>query len=223
MPVNVSRLYQVLLAEMGSPDWWPADSKVEILVGAILVQNTAWSNVEKSIVNLKAATQFDPQLILALSDQDLQSLIRPSGFFVNKAAAIKAALRWFDDHDWDYQAIVNSYGQNLRAQLLSIRGIGYETADVLLVYLFDQVVFVADAYARRLFAWLNGKHYKNYQDLYRQVRLPDHFTSQDAQDFHALIDFFGKAYLAKDGSVRPNFLQNHMESLVIFEQDTDLV
>ncbi len=207
--IDIRKLYNTLLTEMGPQGWWPADSKVEIILGAILVQNTNWRNVDKSLANLKAATAFLPEEIIKLTIEELERLIRPSGFYRNKARAIQGTVQWFEDHNWDYQAIQASYGNNLRSKLLKIRGIGFETADVFIVYIFDQPAFIADAYARRLFSWLTDNSYTTYQSLYQEINLPDDFTYEEAQEFHGLIDEFGKLYLGKNGQVKGNFLSNH--------------
>ena len=202
----IRKLYDTLLNEMGPQGWWPAESNVEIILGAILVQNTNWRTVERSLNNLKSATDFLPEEILKRSLEELETLIRPSGFYRNKARAIQASFQWFDHHNWDYQAIQHEYGNLLRSELLKLPGVGFETADVFRVFIFDQPAFIADAYARRLWTWLTEREYKNYQSLYREVDLPDDFTYQEAQEFHGLIDEFGKLYLGKNGQVKENFL-----------------
>ena len=202
----IRKLYDTLLNEMGPQGWWPAESKVEIILGAILVQNTNWRNVDKSLNNLKSATVFLPEEILRLPVAKLEELIRPSGFYRNKARAIQASFQWFDHHNWDYQAIQNEYGKQLRNELLKLPGVGFETSDVFRVFIFDQPAFIADAYARRLFSWLTDKSYATYQSLYQDIVLPDDFTYEEAQEFHGLIDEFGKLYLNKNGQVKENFL-----------------
>ena len=160
MKIDIPLLYQTLLSELGPQGWWPAESKPEILLGAILVQNTNWQTVEQSLANLKQATQFLPERITSISLEELEQLIRPSGFYKNKAKTIKHMFTWMEDHQWDYQAISQDYQNDLRSELLTIKGIGYETADVLMVYLFDRPVFIADSYARRLFGWLLKEEFK---------------------------------------------------------------
>ena len=198
MKIDIPLLYQTLLSELGPQGWWPAESKPEILLGAILVQNTNWQTVEQSLANLKQATQFLPERITSISLEELEQLIRPSGFYKNKAKTIKHMFTWMEDHQWDYQAISQDHQNDLRSELLTIKGIGYETADVLMVYLFDRPVFIADSYARRLFGWLLKEEFKTYDSLYRLIQLPDDFTAQDANELHALIDEFGKIYLQQN-------------------------
>ena len=149
-----------------------------------------------------------PEEILRLPVAGLEELIRPSGFYRNKARAIQASFQWFDNHKWDYQAMQYAYGKQLRSEILKLHGVGFETADVFRVYIFDQPAFIADAYARRLFSWLTGQAYPTYQSLYQEINLPDDFTYEEAQEFHGLIDEFGKLYLGKNGQVKENFLYN---------------
>lgn len=180
---------KTILPDIGK---WPVDTKAEIILGAILVQNTDWRNVEKSLAQLKQATNFIPEQVLALSDEDLQTLIQPSGFYKNKSRAIQETFKWFQHQDWQFNEIAKKYGQHLRKELLTLHGIGQETADVLLVFVFDQVTFIADTYARRLFAYLFDIEFKDYHSLKQAVQMPEGMTARDAQIFHGLIDHFGK-------------------------------
>lgn len=204
--IDIRLLFETLLKEMGPQGWWPAESKPEIILGAILVQNTNWSNVEKSLENLKVITQFSSHKIKRLSLEELELLIRPSGFYKNKAQTIKAVFAWFEQYNWDYQFINQQYGEKLREELLTIKGIGFETADVLLVYIFDRPVFIADAYARRLFGWLQDETFDTYNNLYKIIKLPEDFTDTEAQEFHGLIDEFGKRYLTNKTKKEKPFL-----------------
>lgn len=184
---------------------WPAESKLEIVLGAILVQNTSWERVQKSLMQLKDATAFDSYQLCQLGDEELQRLIRPSGFYRNKSKTIQAVLTWMRDFNFEYRAIRQYFGDDLRKELLKIHGIGNETADVLLVYVFDFPKFIADNYARKLFAHL-GIESRNYQDLARQITLPDDFTYYEAQIFHGLIDEFGKCYFHGQDTFNQSFL-----------------
>lgn len=208
MKLTVQELYDCLYDNLGPQGWWPAEDNFEIIIGAILVQNTNWRNVEHSLSNLRNATQFDPERILNLHLSELQSLIRPSGFYTNKSAAIIAVLTWLKSHEYDFRAIDKLYTTELRNELLKLHGIGFETADVLLVYVFERVVFIADTYTRRLFNAL-GVQSKSYMDLYNKVTLPDTFTPLHAQEFHGLLDEFGKRYLTAKGVKGATFLDDY--------------
>lgn len=204
--VNILSLYQLMLANMGPQHWWPADSKPEIILGAILVQNTNWQNVDKSLINLKKATYFKPDKILSLPKAELETLIKPSGFYKNKAHSINSTFSFFQKYNWDYTKIYTVFGKDLRKILLNLHGIGPETADVLLLFIFDQPVFIADNYARVLFNYLEDSNYPTYQKLKRAVELPENFTYKDAQELHGLIDEFGKSNLKNSTKFKQSFL-----------------
>ncbi|MFD1317805.1 endonuclease III domain-containing protein [Loigolactobacillus zhaoyuanensis] len=205
MQLTIKQLYQTMYTEMGPQGWWPADSKWEIILGAILVQNTNWRNVVPALANLKASTNFEPAKLHALSATELEPLIRSSGFYHNKSKAISAVFTWLATYDYDLTAIKQACGDQLRPKLLTLRGIGAETADVFLVYIFDVPTFIADSYTRRLFTHL-GVPSSNYQQLYRQVQLPPDFTPAQAQEFHGLLDEFGKLYLQTPAGWPQSFL-----------------
>lgn len=102
--INPMPLYHEMYRQMGPQYWWPADSKMEIVIGAILVQNTNWNNVDMALTNLKDETDLNVTQILGLPIESLQSLIRPSGFYVNKARSLQAVLKWFDQDNCDFCA-----------------------------------------------------------------------------------------------------------------------
>ena len=163
--ITISELYQIMHATAGPSGWWPANSKEEILLGAILVQNTNWQNAARSLANIKAVTEFHPKKLAALSREQLKELIRPSGFYENKSRAIDEFLAKLAAWEFDYDAIRKVSGTGLRDELLAFHGIGPETADVLRLYVFDQVAFVADSYARRLFTQLGCEDFPTYASL----------------------------------------------------------
>ncbi|WP_390405063.1 endonuclease III domain-containing protein [Lacticaseibacillus jixiensis] len=187
--LSLAKLYQHLATTLGPSGWWPADSPYEILVGAILVQNTNWQNVAKSLSSLRQATHFDPEALAALPVDKLQALIRPSGFYVHKSQAIHTLFTWLAAQQWDLAAL----GQrvDLRRTLLALPGIGPETADAMRLYVFAQPTFIADHYSRRLFAWL-GQPALTYAQLKSRTTVVDNWPLHDAQELHGLIDNFGK-------------------------------
>ncbi|GAD16458.1 deoxyribonuclease I [Lentilactobacillus otakiensis] len=204
--INPIPLYQKMYQEMGPQHWWPADSKMEIVIGAILVQNTNWNNVDMALTNLRDETGLNVKQILNLSVEQLQSLIQSSGFYVNKSKSLRAVLSWFDEHHCNFSQMVDTYGDQLRETMLKLPGVGEETADSLLVYVFDQPAFIADKYARTLFTYLGFRNLKNYHKLQQRIVLPKMFTYQDAQEFHGLIDEFGKKYLKDRQQFNDSFL-----------------
>lgn len=201
---------------MGPSGWWPAEDKRDIIVGAILVQNTAWQNADVGLHNLKHRTGLDPEAVLSLSQFELIDLIRASGFYRNKAKAIHNVFQWFNDRLWDYAGVASKTAPaELRQQLLTLPGVGQETADVYLVYVFDLPAFIADSYTRRLFKHLGYQQTDTYQHLKRQVTLPGNFTYEMAQDFHGQLDEFGKLYLQRDDTFENSFLA---EALMKYQQ-----
>ncbi len=164
-------IYEQLLAAFGSESWWPAVSPLEIVVGAVLTQNTNWSNVEKAIAALHerellpsgegaaqsaAAAQEAGRKMLALSDEELAELIRPAGFYRLKTRRLKNVLAFFDEvcaFDLDWLSGSRRHDDDtLRRALLRLGGIGPETADDILLYALNRLSFVVDAYTVRLFA-----------------------------------------------------------------------
>ncbi len=161
-PVTV---YQQLLDHYGPQHWWPAESPFEVMVGAILTQNTSWSGVEKAIANLRSARLLTPQKILACPPPQLGELIRPSGYYNLKSARLKNYSEWYLQHR---DTLPQRETASLRDALLQINGVGPETADDILLYAFRRPVFVVDAYTRRIFqrlGWLQGG------ESYEQIRL----------------------------------------------------
>ena len=206
--ITLSELYQIMHATAGPSGWWPANSKEEILLGAILVQNTNWQNAARSLANIKAVTEFHPKKLAALSREQLKELIRPSGFYENKSRAIDEFLEKLAAWEFDYDAIRKASGTRLRDELLAFHGIGPETADVLRLYVFDQVAFVADSYARRLFTQLGREDFPTYASLAKRVTLAG-FSLEAAQDFHGQIDEFGKRYLQGKQRFEQSFLKDY--------------
>ncbi|HDC3087177.1 TPA: endonuclease III domain-containing protein, partial [Staphylococcus aureus] len=190
--LGTDELYKVLYEHLGPQFWWPADNDIEMMLGAILVQNTRWRNAEIALNQVKEHTHFNPNHILELPIETLQSLIHSSGFYKSKSLTIKTLLTWLARHHFNYQEINERYKGGLRKELLSLKGIGSETADVLLVYIFGRIEFIPDSYTRKIYDKLGYENTKNYDQLKKVVTLPNHFTNQDANEFHALLDVFGK-------------------------------
>lgn len=150
--LNSEELYQLLRRRHPANGHWPADTPWEMILGAFLVQNTTWTNTEKSLAQLRQATAFDPGAVSRLPRETLITLIHASGFHQNKSQLIHHFFRWLAQYDFDLAAIKQEMGSvaALRAELLGFRGIGPETADVLLLYAFDEPAFIADRYAAEI-------------------------------------------------------------------------
>lgn len=196
--MTIEDLYHTMATAMGPQPWlrpgtpW-AETPIEIMLGAILVQNTNWRNVEPSLIALKRATGFDPAKLRDLTPATLTPLIRPSGFYRRKATAILDLAAWLGEHDDDLAALRQGDAATQRAELLAITGIGNETADYILMYTLDHGTFMVDTYARRLFDWLGATMPKTYPAFQKRVLAQFPLGLHDCQEFHALIDEFGKA------------------------------
>ena len=207
MELTLYELYQKMLAHMGPSNWWPADSKEQIMIEAVLIQNTTEANATRASQLIREATAYDFECIVQLDSKILEDLVRPAGFMKNKSRAIQGLAQWYLDHDVAPKAICQAYGSRLREVLLGLHGVGPETADVLLTYIFDQPQFVADRYARTLFGLLGVEGLRDYQTLAKRLhRLPEPFTFADAQEFHGLIDEFGKAHFRPMEKFETSFL-----------------
>ena len=185
---QIRNIYNQLYKKFGSQHWWPADSDVEMLLGMVLVQNTNWNNAAKALKNISTATNFQLDKILNLSDKELEKLVMPSGYYHNKAKTVRNVLGMYQT---SFSELKKLDTDTLREKLLTIKGVGEETADVMLLYLFNRPVFVADNYTRKFFS----KYFKQkftYASLRKNIMKNFAFTVKDAQEFHALLDVYGK-------------------------------
>ena len=202
---KLTQLYDTLFAHFGPQHWWPGQTRFEIIIGAILTQNTNWSNVQKAITQLKASNVLAPDRLRDMEPDRLAQLIRPAGYFRVKAKRIGHYLDWLFARfagDLDRVAKLNTY--SLREELLSISGIGPETADSMLLYAFNRPIFVVDTYTARV-AVRHGLieppfDYHQLQDLF-ESNLP-----QDAKlynEYHALIVAIGKEFCKPTARCEP--------------------
>ncbi|HEI6324602.1 TPA: endonuclease III domain-containing protein [Staphylococcus aureus] len=209
--LGTDELYKLLYRHMGPQNWWPADNDIEMMLGAILVQNTRWRNAEIALNQIKEHTHFNPNHILELAIETLQSLIHSSGFYKSKSLTIKTLLTWLARHHFNYQEINERYKAELRKELLSLKGIGSETADVLLVYIFGRIEFIPDSYTRKIYDKLGYENTNSYDQFKKVVTLPNHFTNPDANEFHALLDVFGKHYFRDKDIKNYDFLEPYFK------------
>ncbi|MBC8019544.1 MAG: endonuclease III domain-containing protein [Verrucomicrobia bacterium] len=151
-PESFMDIYRRMSERFGPLSWWPAETPFEVCVGAILTQNTAWTNVEKAIIALKQATIMTPAAMRDVEPEQLAQLIRPAGYFNVKSTRLKAFVSWlFLHHQGSLEQMFSGDWLTLRAELIQVRGIGPETADSILLYAGNKPTFVVDAYTRRLF------------------------------------------------------------------------
>jgi len=193
---KIMQIYDLLYEGYGPQHWWPGETRFEVIVGAILTQNTNWANVEKAIANLKAADSLTPQRLCDMPMAQLAELIRPAGYYNIKAGRLKNFLDWlFDNYNGDLMQLEHLNPEQMRRQLLTIKGIGAETSDSIVLYAYDKPVFVVDTYTCRVL----GRHelIESGAD-YEQVR--EYFESNLPSDvklfneYHALFVRVGKEY-----------------------------
>ena len=147
------KIFRTLLAKLGPQQWWPGDSAWEVMIGAVLVQNTNWKNVERAIDNLCEADLFDPHRLLAVPPEELAELIRPAGYYRLKTKRLRSLLEFVvDQYEGSLVALRAVDMHTLREQLLGVPGIGPETADSILLYALEQPALVIDTYTHRIFA-----------------------------------------------------------------------
>ncbi len=195
--MRLLRVYENLLKQYGKQNWWPAHNhksaymrKWEVCVGAILTQNTNWSNVEKVLDNLIAANCLSAEKIAGIDIKKLERLIKPSGFYRQKAKRLKI----FSNHVLKKHGSARNFLKNAtRDEMLAINGIGHETADSILLYACDKAHFVVDAYTRRIFSRLNiideGMKYGEIKGFF-EGNLPQDISIYN--EFHALIVIHAK-------------------------------
>jgi endonuclease-3 related protein len=188
-------IHQRLLARYGQQHWWPAREPFEVIVGAILTQSAAWTNVEKAINNLKNAITLSPESLRRLPEPDLARLVYPCGYYNVKARKLKAFAGWLgEQYDDNLDTLFAQDINSLRRQLLTIYGIGEETADSIILYAANKPVFVIDAYTRRIISRLGLapriNSYSAYQSLFT-ANLPA--DTALFNEYHALL-----VRLAKD-------------------------
>ncbi|WP_048199156.1 endonuclease III domain-containing protein [Methanocella arvoryzae] len=193
---DIKTLYHILSAEFGPLyDWWVAGSPFERIAGAILVQQTRWENVDRVLTELKNRDLMSPGSIAALPLEELEDIVRPTGFYRNKAKSLKAVAEYFTASPID--SMSNKPQHVLRKELLALRGIGNETADVILLYVAGKPSFVIDAYTKKLCGCMGIQG--NYAEL---QRLFEDALPRDVpvyQHYHALIVEHGKRYCGRKG------------------------
>jgi endonuclease-3 related protein len=193
---SLTEIYDCLLARFGPQHWWPGETRFEIITGAVLTQNTNWANVEKAIANLKGASLLEPEKLYTIEMSRLAELIRPAGYFNVKAKRLKNLLNWlFDNYGGKLENVEAAATGRLREELLSVSGIGPETADSILLYAFDRPVFVVDAYTARIAA-----RHNLIEPPFEYEQLQQVFASNLDEDvrlfneYHALLVRCGKDF-----------------------------
>jgi len=198
LSVQLLEIYKRLFQTYGPQHWWPADDPFEVCIGAILTQSTAWVNVEKAITNLKEAGALDPVTVRDMPFDRLAGLIRPSGYYNAKARKLRAFANRLKDYSDSLDALFDADVSQLRTELLSIYGIGPETADSIILYAARKPVFVIDAYTHRIMDRLRlNPNYGSYEAL--QAVFAHHIPADEAtfNEYHALFVRHGKEVCRK--------------------------
>jgi len=191
--------YEHLLQAFGPQHWWPGDSPFEIILGAILTQNTNWKNVERALNHLREADLLSVSSLRNTSVEELAELIRPAGYYRQKSKRLHNFLHFLDErYGGSLDLLFDNSIDELRMELLSINGIGPETADSIVLYAANMPTFVIDAYTARVFVrhgWIDAD--ARYDDLkqYAESQLPQ--DTQLFNEFHALIVQVGKKHCRK--------------------------
>ncbi len=214
MNLTPQKLYTKLYKEFGNLNWWPVDKKYhektgsdprcEIIVGAVLTQNTNWPNVEKALENLKSENMLDIKKISEIKIENLKKIIKPSGFYNQKAKRLKnLALYLKNNYNCNLNKFFSDDLQKIRKELLSLNGIGPETADSILLYAGNLPIFVVDAYSKRickrlpLYTKLTYDEIQNYfqNELLKTYQIDE--ITKIYNKLHALIVNFAKKYCKK--------------------------
>ncbi|MFB6088972.1 MAG: endonuclease III domain-containing protein [Candidatus Aenigmatarchaeota archaeon] len=195
---KLEEIYDVLLENFGEQEWWPADSNFEVIVGAILTQNTSWKNVEKVINRMKQEEILSMENIIEIKEDKLQQIIRPSGFYRQKARRLKRISKqiyesassledFFEDKNID----------ELRKELLNIKGIGKETADSIILYSAHKPSFVVDAYTKRIFKRIGMDIGESYNEIKSFLEDNLHEDVEIYKEYHALLVELAKNHCKK--------------------------
>lgn len=192
--MDTAALLARLRAFHGPQHWWPASQRFEMMAGAVLTQNTAWGNVEKALAALAAADLLSPEALAGAPPARIEALIRPAGYYRVKTGRLRNLA----------QAIIDAGGlaalerlptPALRRRLLAVKGVGPETADAIAVYAFERPLFIADAYARRLYGRLGlSEPGASYERLQGEVSAGLRLDAASANELHALIVAHGKRF-----------------------------
>jgi endonuclease-3 related protein len=193
--MKLMEIYNLLLKAYGKRNWWPAKTPFEMMIGAILTQNTAWTNVEKAISNF--GDRLSPEFIDAVSKEELAEIIRPSGYYNQKADRLKAITEWFKKYSYDIKNARQVDGKVLRKELLDVKGVGKETADSILTYALDKPFFIVDTYTRRILYRIGYDIPKGYDELRLKIEENVPRDLYIYNEFHALIVEHAKNHCKK--------------------------
>jgi len=195
----IKKIYEILLNKYGPQKWWPGDTPFEVCIGAILTQNTSWKNVEKAISNLKKSSKLKASALRDIPAEELACLIKPAGYYNQKAKKLKNFINFlFEKYNGRVEDMKDRDANYLREELLSIKGIGKETADSILLYALEKPVFVVDAYTYRIAVRHNlvGED-TDYDELQRTFVNNLDVSVSVFNEYHALLVRIGKEFCKK--------------------------
>lgn len=200
MKSSLQDIYQKLYGHFGPQHWWPAQTAFEVIVGAILTQNTNWSNVEKALQNLKRKKLLSAEKLYNLAEKKLAALIKSAGYYNIKASRLKTFLDFFiKEYKGDIKKLSQGDARILREDLLSVKGIGAETADSILLYALNKPIFVVDAYTKRILTRHKivspDASYSEVQEIFMCNLKKDISLFNE---YHALLVKLGKEYCFKN-------------------------
>ena len=192
---GLQEIYSKLLKSFGPQHWWPAETPLEVVIGAVLTQQTAWKNVEIAIQNLRDTGLLDVKALHGVPIERLEDGVRKTGFYRQKSRAVKNLVGFLmEEYQGNLDKMCSEDGLELRTKLLSVKGIGRETADSILLYACNKPFFVVDAYTKRALKRLELTDAENYEDIrdFFESNLPD--DAKLYNEFHALWVELGKRY-----------------------------
>ncbi|MGB9703789.1 MAG: endonuclease III domain-containing protein [Candidatus Micrarchaeales archaeon] len=194
MKFNFYKIYKILLKNFGFQNWWPAKTKFEIIVGAILTQQTSWKNVEKAIQNLRKNKMLSKEKIKKAKIKEIEKLIKNVNFYKTKARRLKLLVKEMEK----IERIKNKKNkEEIKKRLLSLKGIGEETAEVLMLYYFNQLDFVIDSYTLRIFERIYKRKFRR-NELKELIQKSIPRSLRIYKDFHAQLDELGKRFCKKE-------------------------
>ncbi|HNR43694.1 MAG TPA: hypothetical protein PLI06_08415 [Methanofastidiosum sp.] len=215
--MNSFEIYKILkeyFGEVGS--WWPKDRPFEVIIGAILTQQSTWTNVEKALSNLKEAKILSPKDIVELPLDDLKQIIKPSGFFNQKAERLRKISEYLlFTYGGELELLFSKDKKILREELLKLKGIGDETADSIILYAAEKTEFVVDTYTKRIYSRLKIVEEKiSYDDLKKYIinEIPEDLLTY--QEFHGLIVLLGKNICKKNPNCKECPLNSNCNYIV---------
>ncbi|HIE34134.1 MAG TPA: endonuclease III domain-containing protein [Candidatus Altiarchaeales archaeon] len=196
MNLKLMQIYQRLLERFGKQNWWPAETEFEVIVGAILTQASNWNNVERAINNLKSSNLMSAESIRKTDIEEISNLIRPVGYYNEKSRKLKIFVNFlYERYEGNLTKLFELDTEKLRRELLSVWGIGQETADSIILYAANKPTFVIDAYTKRIMSKLGfATEDTTYHDLKKffELRIPNDIRIY--KEFHALLVELGKNY-----------------------------